>query len=287
MNLVTIKQSILTYTGYLRKAGIPEARLEAELLLAHVLGLSRTQLHIRLETTVTQQQSRHLFKLIQRRLSHEPIAYIVGHKEFYGLVFYVNHNTLIPRPETELLVDKAIELANSHSEVRLIADIGTGSGAIAVATALHLPDIEIYAVDISPQALETAAMNCQIHKVTSRVHILQGDLLQPLPKSVDLIIANLPYISDPEMAKLENGIRLFEPNGALSGGTDGLEYIKRLLAQAKDTLRSNGVIMLEISPQQQSAVEELALQYFSECAIDIIPDLNGHNRVAILDTRSP
>ncbi|PIU55255.1 MAG: peptide chain release factor N(5)-glutamine methyltransferase, partial [Chloroflexi bacterium CG07_land_8_20_14_0_80_51_10] len=199
--------------------GIEEAHLEAELLLRYVLGIGRAELHIRLEDTLSSKQAQELNQLIQRRLSHEPTAYITGHKEFFGLNFYVSYSTLIPRPETEMLVEKALELASNCSSMT-IADVGTGCGAIAIALAVHLAQAEVYAIDISAPALEVAALNSERHDVASRVHLLQGNLLQSLTDSVDLILANLPYVSDQGMRRLSDEIRLFEPKLALSGGPD-------------------------------------------------------------------
>jgi len=280
---MTLRQSLHEATETLMLNGIEEAHLEAELLLRYVLGIGRAELHIRLEDTLSSKQAQELNQLIQRRLSHEPTAYITGHKEFFGLNFYVSYSTLIPRPETEMLVEKALELASNCSSMT-IADVGTGCGAIAIALAVHLAQAEVYAIDISAPALEVAALNSERHDVASRVHLLQGNLLQSLTDSVDLILANLPYVSDQGMRRLSDEIRLFEPKLALSGGPDGLQQISQLLAQAKDRLRSKGAILLEISPEQAAAVVDLVSRHFPEAAVKVIPDLSGRERVVVIET---
>ena len=280
---MTLRQSLHEATETLTLNGIEEAHLEAELLLRYVLGIGRAELHIRLEDTLSSKQAQELNQLIQRRLSHEPTAYITGHKEFFGLNFYVSYSTLIPRPETEMLVEKALELASNCSST-IIADVGTGCGAIAIALAVHLAQAEVYAIDISAPALEVAALNSERHDVASRVHLLQGNLLQSLTDSVDLILANLPYVSDQGMRRLSDEIRLFEPKLALSGGPAGLQQISQLLAQAKDRLRSKGAILLEISPEQAAAVVDLVSRHFPEAAVKVIPDLSGRERVVVIET---
>jgi release factor glutamine methyltransferase len=259
-----------------------EAPLEAELLLRHLLGIGRAELHIRLEDSLSAEQTQELDHLIRRRLSHEPIAYITDHKEFFGLDLRVSCDTLIPRPQTELMVEKALELASNRTSLA-IADVGTGCGAIAIALAVHLPQAEVYAVDISAAALEVAALNCERHRVTSRVHLLHGDLLRPLAK-VGLILANLPYVNDREMEELSDDVCLFEPAIALSGGSDGLRLIGQLLAQAEDKLCPGGVILLEISPGQRAAVVDLASRHFPGAMVKVLPDLDGDDRVLVIET---
>ena len=212
----SISHAIFSAKNVLEEKGFDEGRLEAELLLGHVLDLSKTEIHTRLDERLSLKQSRELDSLIQRRLNHEPMAYIVGHKEFFGLEFYVTPDTLIPRSETELLVEKALEIAKERSlQSGLIADIGTGCGAIAISLAVCLTNIEAYGIDISPTALEVAASNSKKHHVSNRINLIEGDLLQLLPQPVDIILANLPYISDCRMRELSDDIRVFEPHVAL------------------------------------------------------------------------
>ncbi|MCL0036011.1 peptide chain release factor N(5)-glutamine methyltransferase [Dehalococcoidia bacterium] len=281
---MTVKEALGKAIETLTLKRFEEAALEAELLLRHLLGFSRVELHLRLEDSLSAEQTQELDQLIQRRLGHEPIAYITGHREFFGLDFHVSCDTLVPRPETELLVEKALELAGNRT-LLAIADVGTGCGALAVALAVHLPQAEVYAVDISAAALEVAAFNCERHRVTSRVHLLRGDLLQPFAcQGFDLVVANLPYVNDREMGELSDEVRLFEPAPALSGGPDGLRQIGRLLAQVEDKLRPGGAVLLEISPGQRAAVVDLAGRYFPGATVKVLPDLSGDDRVVVIET---
>jgi len=227
-------EALQSATQTLLGARIADAFIEAELLLGHVLRMSKTQLHTGPEKGLSSAETKHLRHLIQRRLNHEPSAYILGHCEFYGIDFYVDYHTFIPRPETELLVEKTVELAHhiSHPEKQItIADIGTGCGAIAVSLALALPQAKIYASDISASALQVAEINCRRHAVTSQVELLQGNLLEPLPQPVDMIVANLPYIKTCEFKDLSPEIINFEPTIALTGGKNGLDKIRQMLEQ--------------------------------------------------------
>ena len=263
--------------------GIEDPRLEAELLLRHLLKLDRARFYADLGQELTAEQIEHLNGLIQRRTRHEPMAYIIGYKEVFGIEFYVDRRVLIPRPETESLVEQTLELANSHPRPCLIADVGTGCGAIAIALASNLPQTKVYATDISAPALEVAAINCQRHGVGDRVFLLQGNLLEPIPELLDLIVANLPYVKNSDIAELSAEIKLFEPLLALAGGADGLKWIRKLLSQAKDKLRPNGAIVVEVGYDQGTAVTDLARGLIPGAEVRIVPDLSGHDRVAIIE----
>ncbi|MFQ5856769.1 MAG: peptide chain release factor N(5)-glutamine methyltransferase [Anaerolineae bacterium] len=265
----------------LENAGIEEARLDAELLLVHALGITRAQLHAHPQGQLSSAELATCRQLIARRARREPVAYIVGHKEFYGLDFFVDDRVLIPRPETELLVERAIEISQRQS---VVADVGTGSGAIAVSLAVHLPQALVYATDASPGALKVAACNCRRHGVEDRVHLLQGHLLEPLPEPVDLIAANLPYVSQAELAQLPPEINCYEPREALNGGPDGLDHIRRLLAQAGGHLKPEGGILLEIGATQGPAVVALVRRHFPGARVEIARDYAGLDRVVIVET---
>ncbi len=287
VNSIIIKRALHDAAEMLTLRGFEAGRLEAEVLLSHVLGISRTKLLLCLETNLSTEQAKSLDHLIQRRLNHEPVAYLTGHKEFFGLDFRVNRDTLIPRPETELLVEKALELAVGRvPPIESIADIGTGCGAIAIALVVQLPAVKAYAIDISAGALETAAVNARNHGVAERVYFLRGDLLQPLPEPVDIILANLPYVSAREMETLTEDVRLYEPEMALAGGPEGLDQIDRLLAQAGEKLCAGGAILLEIGYEQGAAVVDLAKRYFPQAETEVVFDLSGNDRVVIVDTGS-
>ena len=260
----------------LTQNAIEDASLEAELLLRHTLKLNRTQLYIELENELSPQDERAYEALIARRLKGEPSAYIIGHREFYGRDFQVNHHTLVPRPESELLVERALSLWHDQ-RIPTIADIGTGCGAIAISLALELPRAKIYATDLSAKALEVAASNCQRHGVTDRVRLIQGDMLEPLPGPVELIVANLPYVRRAEIAP-DN----FEPWLALDGGADGTEMIAGLCRQAKSKLAENGSMLLEIGAGQRQTITELLCRLFPDGDMEVFPDLGGIERVVHL-----
>ena len=278
---MSLSQAICFISQILGQAGIDDAPAEAELLLCHTVGLSRTQLYTNLGKTLTVAEAHRLGQLAQRRRHHEPTAYIIKQWEFYGLDFYIDQRVLIPRPETELLVEQAIEAAfyHSHKKSLIIADIGTGSGVIAISLALALPQARIYATDISMSALEVAEINCRRHEVDGQVKLLQGNLLGPLPEPVDMIVANLPYIRDCELKMLSPEIADFEPAAALDGGEDGLDKIRSLLAQIPAKICPGGCLLMEIGQGQAQTVTALINAYFPESSIELIPDLGGIDRV--------
>ena len=274
---MTLKQALTRAREILAANNIEDAPLECELLLRHSLKISRVQLYLDLDHELSPKQEETFWGLIERRLNGEPSAYITGHREFYGLDFYVDPHVLIPRPETELLVEKALYLAqNDH--VSTIAEIGTGCGAIAISLALKLPEAKIYATDISAPALKVALFNCQKHEVVNRICLLHGDMLDPLPEPVDLIITNLPYVRELELPNLAN----FEPLLALDGGSDGLEKIRQLCRQVKDKLRPKGCLLLEIGQGQKRAVTTFLRSLFPSSKIEAAPDLSGIDRVVSL-----
>lgn len=263
-------------------------------MLGHALGMSRTRLYTEPERSLTSGETERLRRLVRRRLDREPTAYILGCCQFYGIDFRVDPRVLIPRPETELLVEKAVQVARRISyrgRQVTVADIGTGCGAIAVSLALALPQARIYATDISASALWVAGVNCRRHGVEGRVELLQGNLLEPLPEAVDMIVANLPYIKDCEFVDLSPEIREHEPRIALAGGRDGLDKIRELLEQTRGrmcTRRGEGPVafMLEIGQGQGDMVTSLASDYFPEADIELISDLGGVERVVSVMTRA-
>jgi len=283
---MTLKQVLSRAREILLTGNIEEAALESEILLRHVLNISRVELYLDLDREVSPEQEEAFFKLVKRRLKREPTAYITGHVEFYGLDFYVDPRVLIPRPESELLVDEALKFAAGHpareNEPYLIAEAGTGSGAIAIALGRHLPQAKIYASDISAAALEVAATNCHRHGVAN-VQLLAGNMLAALPEPVDLVVANLPYVSDSQMEELSPEIQGFEPRLALAGGEDGLDRIGELCHGLSDRLRPQGGLLLEIGREQAEPVATLLHSLFAS-EITVIPDLNGTDRVILLDT---
>jgi release factor glutamine methyltransferase len=275
------------------EAGCETARLDAEVLLAHTLEVSRSWLYAHPERGLRPEEVVAFECLVLRRAQHEPVAYLVGHKSFYGLDFMVDRRVLIPRPETEILVERAIEVLSWHRtrndgidmpRTLRVADVGTGCGAIAVTLAVKCPNIHVYAMDISEGALAVVAQNVWRYGMGKQVTLLQGDLLAPLPEPVDLITANLPYVREPDWATLAPDIVQYEPRLALDGGLDGLALIERLLAQAPACLLPEGVILLEIGRDQGAAVKRKALQHFPWARVDVIRDYADLDRVVRIAT---
>ena len=270
-----LKNALDYGANLLASAFIPESRLESELLMRKALKLSRTELYLELENEITPIQNASYMKLLKRRLVGEPNAYILEQREFYGLEFYVDNRVLIPRPETELLVEKALELAQNYSKP-VIADIGCGSGAIAITIALKLPETQIYAIDISAAALDVARFNLSIHGVTDRITLLEGDLVSPLAEKMDIIVANLPYLKEGEAA-----INTSEPTTALDGGAGGTSQMKRLCTQVGGKLNKGGVLLLEIGYGQAEDMLNYINEVLPGATITISRDLAGIERVII------
>lgn len=274
----TIHKILAEAALLLRDRGIESARLDAEVLLAFVLKAKRQDLYINSNASLTPEQVKQYMNLVQRRAGGEPIAYITGHKEFMSLDFNVSSNVLIPRPETELIVEEALEIKPLY-----VIDVGTGSGAIGISIAHYLPGCHVTAVDISPLALETARTNAAQLGVSDRVHFYLGNLLEPVPacpvsRGYDLITANLPYIPSCEMDKLPVDVKEFEPILALDGGGDGLKYYYILCAQALNILASGGVILMEIGYDQGPKLAGY-LKATGLYETSVIKDLAGLDRI--------
>lgn len=271
--------------GRLSEAGCDTPQLDAELLLSRTLHEERSWLYLHPKDSLNPWQLETFTELIARRENREPVAYIVGHKEFFALDFLVNRHVLIPRPETELLVETTIEIINNSNDKNvLIADIGTGSGCIAISLAKHLPDAVVLAGDISCQALQLAEQNARCNEVAHRVLFFVGDLMAPLAAQVDMIVSNPPYISHSEMmtSSVTPKVQQYEPRLALDGGHDGLAIIGRLLSQAVGKLNPNGSLLAEIGFEQGQAVTELAKAHFPRANIQIKKDLAGLDRLLII-----
>ena len=272
----------------LESAGIPDARLEAEVMVMNVLRMPRQAIFAEQEREVSEQQQVALDELLERRYTREPLAYILGQREFYGINVDLTPAVLIPRPESEGLVEHALFMAmmGMESTDLTIADVGTGSGAIAINLAIHLPMGRIFAVDISDSVLDVAAYNIRVHGVGDRVSLAIGDLLDAVPEPLDLIVANLPYIPTDRISTLQPEVQK-EPVLALDGGADGLDLIRRLLAQAENKLKSHGIILLEMDPDQVPVVAELALQHFPKGSTDVEQDLAGMDRILVIRRQKP
>ena len=282
---MTLTQALQQSARILSVNGIEDSYIEARVLLGHITKLPPAQIYTQTEQALSQEQERGLYELIERRLRREPTAYIVNRREFYGIDFYIDSRVLIPRPETELLVDTALEFSKNTypPSPPLIADIGTGCGAITISLALNLPHSKIYATDISHSALEVARLNCEHHKVTRQVTLLQGNLLEPVPEPVDLIVANLPYVRSSELENLSPEITGFEPRTAIDGGENGLKCIRQLLEQAGEKINPRGCLLLEIGQNQEQEVIHLSHSCLNKVSFAFIPDFNGINRVVKID----
>jgi release factor glutamine methyltransferase len=277
-----VKAALDQAASQLREQGVESPRLDAELLLAHVLDVNRAALFTWPERRLTPKELTGFRDLVGRRAAREPLAYIVGHREFYGLDFCVDSRALVPRPETEMLVEHVLRLAQKMDRVIQIADVGSGSGAIVISIAVRLPRATLYALDDSEGALALTAENARRHGVADRVHCVQGDLLEPLPVRVDVITANLPYVSTEDWHQLPAEIRDYEPRAALDGGADGLDLIRRMLAAAPGHLQPGGVVLLEIGAGQARSVTKLARAHFPSAEVEVFPDYAGLDRLVVI-----
>lgn len=271
-----LKQALQDARELLRSHQIESAELTAEVLLRYALRFNRVQLYQSLDNDLSPEANAVFQSYLRRHLDGEPVAYITGCKEFFGLDFNVDNRVLIPRPETELLVEKALELAKTKP-VTKVADIGTGCGIIAVSLALQLSNVKIYATDISALALELAVQNSGKHKVLDQICFLQGNLLEPLPEPVDLVIANLPYVKQSDVSKSQS--LGFEPDLALNGGRDGLTVIRKFCVQVGDKIKPGGSVLMEIGQGQGEKVAALLRKSFSQATIKIHRDFAGIERV--------
>ena len=277
----TAGRAINTATQRLAEAGISPARLDAQVILAHVLGVERSWLFAHHEYALTPEQADRFTELIARRVAHEPVAYLVGHREFYGIDLAVDARVLIPRPETEMLVDTVLDhIAASAPAALTVADVGTGSGAIALAIAANAPDTRIYAIDLSADALAVARSNVARLDARHQVTLLQGNLLAPLPECVDLAVANLPYVNSADYQTLEADVRKYEPPLALEAGPLGMDAIARLLQQAPSFIKPGGVVILEIGYDQGDIAVELIHRLLPQARdVAVSKDYQGHDRM--------
>ena len=292
----TIQKLLNWTTEYLTSKGIDSPRLNAELLLSHVLGLKRIELYTQFDKPVTQQQLDKLHNLVQRASQNEPIAYLVGKTEFYSLELNVTPACMIPRPETELLVERAIEFLRTRNGKQFVCDLCTGSGCIAVAIARNYPDCQIIATDISDAALSVAAKNIEKHRLKEQIRLLCGDLFDPIMPQLDvekpvrhslgdggfdLIVCNPPYVSAAEFEKLDKNVKDYEPKLALFAGDEGLDIYRRIIERVGTFLKSDAAVMLEIGYNQGQAVKQLLEQASCFGEITIEKDFDNNDRIAI------
>lgn len=276
-----VSEALRRGTRLIESTGSDEARLEAELLLMHALKTDRVHLYERLQDGLPVRTGAYYRRLLDRRLAHEPTPYIVGHKEFFGMEFEVTRYALIPRPETETLIELAIDFARDrYADNRFtIADVGAGSGVIAIALAYELPNARVIATDVSKRALALARRNAERHDVAARIEFVEGDTLLPIQGRAEIIAANLPYVTTEDWLATPPEIRDWEPRRALDGGADGLRYIRRLFRQAPEKLARDGALFAEIGDRQGATARSLAEEAFPAAEVEVRPDLARRDRV--------
>ncbi|RMF88668.1 MAG: peptide chain release factor N(5)-glutamine methyltransferase [Nitrospinota bacterium] len=282
----TIKTALQWATHYLQEQGIESARLDSELLLAYTLGTDRVHLYLHPDRPLSPTEQEVFTTFLHRRAHHEPLAYITGRREFWSLEFLVTPAVLIPRPETELLVEQAVLLLQKmqgQGEPLWVLDIGTGSGNIAVSVATAVPTCRVVALDRSWAALGVARHNAVRHGVDSRVHLVQGDLLAPFQTETSpfaLILSNPPYVPAADWEHLPPTIKQYEPRLALDGGKEGIDYAERIIREARFYLRPDGYLLLEMGEGQAASLLALC-QDNGYCCPALIKDYAGIDRVLI------
>lgn len=273
--------SLLNWTvNYFKSKNIQSARLDAEVLLSHVLRQERIYLYVHFDEPMEQNELSKFREYVKKRAQHVPIAYIIGEREFMGLPFKVTKDTLIPRPDTEILVENVLNNVDKDKEIEIV-DIGTGSGAIILSLLVNLPKAQGKTVDISSKAIEVAKENAVNLQVNDRCEFFVGDLFAPLnDNKFDVIVSNPPYIPQKDIATLEDDVKEYEPVSALTDGGDGLSYYRRLLSKGKAYIKENGFIALEIGIYQSEDVKQIAMDNGWK-NIKIIKDYAGIDRVVL------
>ena len=278
----TVRRLLDWTREHFRSRGLESPRLCAELLLAHCLGCERIELYTRYDAVPTDAQRASFRELVRRAAAGEPIAYLIGQREFFGLSFRVTPDVLIPRPETEVLVERTIELVRkSGGRLRTSLDLGTGSGCIAISLARHLPDVRIAASDISEAALAVARENAERLGVAERIDLRAGDLFEPWADRVpfDVIVTNPPYIAGPELSQLPPSVRDYEPRVALVAGEDGLAMLRRIVERLPTALRPGGHILTELAWNQSAAARALFESSGQFAELHTYRDALNHERV--------
>lgn len=282
----TIQKLLNWVNEYLTEKGVDSPRLSAELLLSHVLGLKRIELYTSFDKLVTKQQLDKLHDLVKRAGWHEPIVYLTGKTEFYSLELDITPDCMIPRPETELLVERAIEFLRGRKGKQFVCDLCTGSGCIAVAIAKNAPSARIIATDISASALAIAEKNVEKYNLKDKITLLCGDLFEPIipqldVEKLDLIVCNPPYTTAAEFESLDRNIKAYEPRIALYAGEDGLDVHRRIIEKVDTFLKPDGALILEFGYRQGQAIRELLERAGCFAEITIEKDTGNNDRIAI------
>lgn len=272
-------------SDFLTSNGILNPRIDSERLLEYVLDLDRIELYIDVNREIDEQKIERFKSLIKRRGNGEPIQYLLGDVDFFGNAFYVKEGVFIPRPETEVLVEKVIKLFSSKENLKVV-DVGTGCGNIAISIALKFPKSFIYAIDISENALRIARLNAKKHGVSERIEFLNSDLLHTLSslkleKKIDLIVSNPPYIKRKDIESLPVEVKGYEPVESYDGGEDGLEFIARLTEDSPYFLKQNGILAFEFGFDEKDSVCQLFDEYDFYSSVGIVKDYSGNDRIAI------
>jgi release factor glutamine methyltransferase len=285
--LLSILDVIQRSADFLAKKGVASPRLQVELLLAHALGMPRMKLYLNFERVLTAAELNTVRGLVQRRGQREPLQYIVGSTSFCGLEMALDRRVLIPRPETELLAERAWKFLQTCGAAPLALDLGTGSGCLAITLARNVPAAEIHATDVSGDALQVARLNAESHGVSGRLRWHEGDIFAAMPAGLrfDLIVSNPPYIPSARIKTLDPEVREHEPYSALDGGADGLDFYRRLAAQAPAFLRPGGRLMVELDDDGGEATREIfLLEHWSIDAIEM--DHNQTPRILVAHPRA-
>jgi release factor glutamine methyltransferase len=279
----TILKLIQWTTQYFSRKGVAQPRTDAEVLLAHVLGTERIQLYLRFDQPLREPELAEYREAVRRRATHEPLQYITGRQEFWSLELEVSPSVLIPRPETEVLVEKALALLKENGNaIPWVLDLGTGSGAIAIALAHEHPGVRVLATDISTAAIAVAQRNARRHHVADRVQLVAMDFCRGLAvagATFDLIVSNPPYIASSDIPGLAPEIARFEPRNALDGGLQGLDVIQQIMEQAHGSLKPSGSLLVEIGQGQAELLRHQEARQPSYANIDFIADYAGIPRV--------
>jgi release factor glutamine methyltransferase len=285
----TIQKLLNWVSNYLSEKGVDSPRFSAELLLSHVLAMKRIELYTHFDRPVSKDKLDRLHNLVKRAGQHEPVTYLTGKTEFYSLELNITSGCMIPRPETELLVQKAIEFLRARTGPQLVCDLCTGCGCIAVAIAKNFPDARIFATDISDAALDVAAENLEKYQLQEQVTLLRGDLFDAFVPQLDvsrfdLIVCNPPYVSSAEFEKLDKNVKDYEPKSALLAGDSGLDIYRRIVERVDQFLKPDAALMLEIGYAQGLAIRELLEQTRTLADIKIEKDVHDNDRIIVVRT---
>lgn len=278
----TVRRIIQWTARDLSSRDVPSARLDAEVLLAHILGTDRLGLYLDLDRPLGEIERASFREMVSRRREREPVAYLTGIKEFWSLSFHVTPDVLIPRPDTEVLVEEALRLLKDDAKGFQVVDVGTGSGCVALAIASERPRVRVVGVDIEPQAATLATKNAEQLDLDSRVSVIVGDLLEPLRGPIPVVVANLPYIPSETIDSLEPEIARWEPRQALDGGLDGLHQFKRLIDAANHLVPSGGSLALEVGCDDQ-AKQVIELLGPAWTILRVRQDYSGSDRVVVAE----